>query len=265
MKRPNFLLCTLLLTGLLAGFAPAESHKVQKGETFYRIALNYGVKVERLMSLNGYRDPSKLQAGRTLKIPGKEMKVATRAATVQPKPVRKSLRVVVDPGHGGRDRGAIWGGVNESDLNLKVARRVETSLKSLGYRVTMTRRSDVFVSLLKRAKIANSQQNAIFVSIHFNATKHTGVRGAETFYVGEKGSYLAKSIQEKLVGNLKVRNRGCHYRKYSVLRQTACPAVLVECGFISNSYERSRCKTASYQAAAARAIVSGIQRYDRAY
>ena len=157
------------------------------------------------------------------------------------------------------------GGVRESDLNLRVAFRVESSLKAEGYPVSMTRRSDNFVSLSSRAAIANRYRNAIFVSIHFNATKYTGVRGAETFYVGKRGSYLAKSIQSELVKNLKVRNRGIHYQQYSVLRQTNCPAVLVECGFISNSYERSRCKTSSYQAAAARAIVSGIKRYDRAY
>jgi N-acetylmuramoyl-L-alanine amidase len=67
------------------------------------------------------------------------------------------------------------------------------------------------------------------------------------------------------VSNLKVRDRGYKFKKFSVLSHTLCPAVLVECGFISNSYERSRCKTSSYQAAAARAIVSGVERYDRTY
>lgn len=129
----------------------------------------------------------------------------------------------------------------------------------------MSRRSDVYVSLSRRAQIANRYSNAIFVSIHFNASNHTSVRGAETFYVGKRGSYLAKSIQSELVKNCKVRNRGIRNRSYAVLRDTNCPAVLVECGFISNSYERSRCKTSSYQAAAARAIVSGIERYDRVY
>jgi len=113
--------------------------------------------------------------------------------------------------------------------------------------------------------IANRYRNAIFVSIHFNACTHTSVRGAETYYVGKRGGYLAKSIQNELVKNCKVRNRGIRHHSFAVLRNTNCPAVLVECGFISNSYERSRCKTSSYQAAAARAIVSGIERYDRVY
>jgi N-acetylmuramoyl-L-alanine amidase len=129
----------------------------------------------------------------------------------------------------------------------------------------MIRRSDVFVDLRRRAQISNKYRNCIFISIHFNATPNTGVRGAETFYVGKRGSFLAKTIQSHLVDNLKVRDRGYKFKRFSVLNHTLCPAVLVECGFISNSYERSRCNSSSYQAAAARAIVSGVERYDRAY
>ncbi|MGB0326089.1 MAG: N-acetylmuramoyl-L-alanine amidase [Akkermansiaceae bacterium] len=260
-----FLVVSLFFGGLTASLE-AANHLVQSGETFYRIAKNYGVSVDRLMTFNGYRDPSKLRAGSTIKIPGKDVRVAIKATRAQPKPVtRKSLRVIIDAGHGGKDRGAMWGGVHEADLNLKVAQRVESSLKKLGYPVTMTRRSDSFVSLARRAQIANRYSKAIFVSIHFNATRHTSVRGAETFFVGGRGGVLAKAIQERLVSTLKVRNRGSRCRKFSVLRQTSCPAVLVECGFISNSQERSRCRTAWYQATAAQAIVSGVQRYDRIY
>ena len=225
--------------------------------------------MSRLAAYNGIGDANKLNVGTVLRIPSKTtkvsktVKVASRVTTSRP--AYKSMRVILDAGHGGRDRGAVWGGVRESDLNLKVAKRVESSLKGRGYSVTMTRRSDVFVSLGRRAQIANRYRNCIFVSIHFNATLHTGVRGAETFYVGSRGSYLAKSIQRGLVSELKVRDRGYKYRRYSVLSHTHCPAVLVECGFISNSYERSRCKTSGYQAAASRAIVAGIERYDRAY
>lgn len=222
--------------------------------------------MNRLAAYNGITDVNKVNLGQILRIPSKDdkaVKVATRVTTVRPVP--KSLRVILDAGHGGKDRGAVWGGVRESDLNLGVTKRVETSLKGRGYPVTMIRRSDVFVSLRRRAEIANRYKNCIFVSIHFNATHNTSVRGAETFYVGKRGSYLAKSIQQGLVKGLNVRDRGYKFRRYSVLNHTLCPAVLVECGFISNSYERSRCKTSSYQATAARAIVAGIEKYDRAY
>jgi N-acetylmuramoyl-L-alanine amidase len=129
----------------------------------------------------------------------------------------------------------------------------------------MIRRSDVFVDLRRRSEISNRYRNCIFISIHFNATSHTGVRGAETFYVGKRGRFLAKTIQSHLVNTLKVRDRGYKFKRFSVLNDTLCPAVLVECGFISNSYERARCNSSSYQAAVARSIVSAVEGYNRAY
>jgi N-acetylmuramoyl-L-alanine amidase len=266
VNRQIFALLTCLVLGLVSTSGLAKTHLVKSGETFYRISKIHGVDVDQLMVHNGFKDPSTLRAGQTIKIPGKSVRVATKAVYVKPKPVApKALRIILDPGHGGKDRGAVRGRVHEADLNLKVALQLERRLKSLGYRVVMTRRSDVFVSLESRARIANRYSNAIFVSIHFNASDHTGVRGAETFYVSDRGCYLARGVQSRMVGNLKLRNRGYKYKRFSVLRHTGCPAILVECGFISNSYERSRCVTSSYQSSAARAILSGIQQYDRKY
>lgn len=245
------------------GLSMGVTHKVKKAENLYRISLKYGVSMDRLAAYNGIKDKNNLKIGQVLKVPSETVKIAARITKVRTTP--KSLRVIIDAGHGGRDKGAVWGGVRESDLNLKVARRVEASLKSRGYPVTMIRRSDVFVDLRRRAQISNKYRNCIFISIHFNATLNTGVRGAETFYVGKRGSFLAKAIQSHLVDNLKVRDRGYKFKKFSVLNHTLCPAVLVECGFISNSYERLRCNSSSYQTAAARAIVSGVERYDRAH
>ncbi len=251
----------VFVAAFTCGLAMGLTHKVKKAENLYRIALKYGVSIDRLAAFNGIKDKNSLGVGQVLKIPSG--KVASPAAKVRRTP--KSLRVIIDAGHGGKDRGAVWGGVRESDLNLKVALRVEASLKSRGYPVTMIRRSDVFVDLRRRSQISNRYRNCIFISIHFNATSHTGVRGVETFYVGKRGRVLAKTIQSHLVNNLKVRDRGYKFKRFSVLNDTLCPAVLVECGFISNSYERSRCNSSSYQAAVARSIVSGVEGYDRAY
>jgi len=245
---------------LSIGGAFGSTHTVLKSETFYSIAKKYGVSLSSLMAANDVQDPRLLQIGQKLKIP-----TSSSVESARTQPQKKSLRIVIDPGHGGKDRGAVWGGVKESDLNLKVALKVEKDLKARGYTVIMTRRSDVFVSLEQRAKLANRYSNSIVVSIHFNASTYTSVRGAETYYAGTKGKYLAQSIQKEMVKNLKVRDRGIIHRKFSILRQTAYTAVLAECGFISNSYERSRCVTSSYQTAAARAIVAGIERYDRTY
>ena len=169
--------------------------------------------------------------------------------------------VVIDPGHGGRDRGAFWGGVRESHLNLAVARDLEALLKKRGIRTVMTRRSDVFVSIQRRAQIANAQRNAVVVSIHFNASTNTSVRGAETFYWGGQGRILANAIQRRLAPRLQVRNRGIHRKGYTLIMQTRHPTVLVECGFISNTAERRRCVTRWYQQTAARAIYDGLMAY----
>ena len=166
--------------------------------------------------------------------------------------------VVIDPGHGGKDKGAYWGGVRESTLNLKVANKLEALLKKRGIRTVMTRRSDVFVSLQGRVAIANRYRNAVFVSIHFNASTNTSIKGAETYYWGNTGRIIAGAIQRRLPARVETRNRGARRHGFTVLTQTRCPAVLVECGFISNSRERMRCSTQWYQETAARAIYDGL-------
>ena len=257
----------IFLMTALAGLCVVvgKTHVVAKSETFYSISVKYGVTVPSLMAYNNASDPTKLRLGAKLKIPPKNSKSVKPTPSRTRKVTPKAMRVIIDPGHGGKDRGALWGGVAEADLNMRVAKKVEASLKARGYQVTMTRRSDVFLSLSKRAEIANRYRNAVFVSIHFNATSYTKVGGAETFYVGEKGRYLASAIQKEMIRKLGVRDRGVRYSRFAVLRKTVCPAVLVECGFISNYRERSRCKTSTYQTLTAQAIVAGIERYDRAY
>ena len=171
----------------------------------------------------------------------------------------KYTTVVIDPGHGGRDRGAKWGGVSEAYLNLKVAKKVEALLKAKKIPVRLTRRSDVYLTLAQRAAVANRYKDAIFVSIHFNAHNNTSIKGVETFYASAKGKRIAANIQSRVSRHTKTRNRGIKYGMgFAVLNQTKCPAVLVECGFISNPYERRRCAQSWYQSLAARGIVEGI-------
>jgi N-acetylmuramoyl-L-alanine amidase len=243
----------------------ASVYKVKKGDTFYSIARAHGTTHTKLMALNGIKDPRKLRIGQRLKLSGSSSSGKSSSSTTKSSSkvsrVGAGKRVVIDPGHGGRDKGAIRSGVRESDLNMRVAKKLEANLKARGYSTVMTRRSDTFVSLTRRAMIANSYRNAIFVSIHFNATRETWVRGAETYYAGSAGRSLASSIQRQLVSRLRLRNRGVRMARFTVLMQTNCPAVLVECGFISNASERKRCTTSSYQTSAALAIADGIKNY----
>lgn len=172
-------------------------------------------------------------------------------------------RVIIDPGHGGKDRGAIWGGVHEATLNLKVARMVEAELKRKGVPVTLTRRSDIFISLDKRAEIANLYREADFVSIHFNAYKDTRVKGCETFYAGTAGYRLAKTLHGEYRKAMKLRDRGIRRRRFVVLTKVRHAAALIECGYISNPTERRKCATPAFQAKAARAIAAGIIKHRR--
>lgn len=250
-----------VLFALMVGLVSADgaTYTVKSGDTLYSIATRNKTTVSKLMSANGISDPRKLRVGQRLTLTSGGS--ASSRPAVKTSTEGRGKRVIIDPGHGGRDRGAVWGGVRESTLNYRVAGKLESILRQRGYSTTMTRRSDVFVSLSRRAAIANNYRNAIFVSIHFNATRESWVRGAETYYAGAQGRSLATSIQREMVQRLNLRNRGVRLARFTVLMQTRCPAVLVECGFISNSSERRRCTTSSYQSTAALAIAEGIRRY----
>ena len=263
-KRIHLTLVTALMflcsgTVLLGGI-----HTLRKGETLYGLARKYKTSVAQLKSHNGIRDHRSLQIGQRIKIPGSSSRSTSSTKTTSSYPsssVGQGKAVVIDAGHGGKDWGAYRGGVKESYLNMKVAGKLEYYLKRHGYRVVRTRRSDYFVSLSRGASIANRYRNAIFVSIHFNATRNSWVRGAETFYAGAAGRQLASSIHRELASKCQMKNRGVRFARFSVLVQTKCPAVLVECGFISNPSERARCVTSSFQTTAAQAIAEGIRKY----
>jgi N-acetylmuramoyl-L-alanine amidase len=146
--------------------------------------------------------------------------------------------VVVDAGHGGKDNGAYrrYGGA-EKIATLDVARRLELKLRESQLKTVMTRSSDVFIPLDERVDIENSQKNSIFVSIHFNDSRRRGVHGFETYYNAANSRELADRIQSKLMTITRSANRGVHFANFRVLRLAKYPAVLVECGFLSNRRE----------------------------
>ena len=171
------------------------------------------------------------------------------------------ITVVIDAGHGGRDRGGIPGQrVAEKDMTLDVALRLRNVLSANGYRVVMTRSSDVFVPLAGRVAIANSYRNAVFVCIHFNATGRAGASGIETYFYSRDSLPLASAIHYYVTGGAPSANRGVRRRGYYVLRKTAIPAVLVECGFLTNPTEAAYAQTASYRQRLAEEIAAGVRR-----
>lgn len=184
-------------------------------------------------------------------------------ASTETSQARLVRRVIVDAGHGGRDKGANRGLVYEKNLALAVAKRVESLLKAQRIPVVMTRRDDRYITLNDRVAIANRYgSGTLFVSIHFNAHVDSWHHGLETYYYGKRSEALAANVHMRLLGRLKGKNRGAIVRKnLVVLSKTHCPAILVECGYISNYRERRKCVTKAYQESCAKAIVEGILSY----
>ena len=170
------------------------------------------------------------------------------------------ITVVIDAGHGGYDRGGIPGQrVSEKDMTLDVARRLRSVLAASGYRVVMTRDSDVFVPLGTRTAIANSNRNAIFVSVHFNSAPRSSAGGIETYFYSRDSLALASAIHHYVAGGAPSENRGVRRRGYFVLRRTNIPAVLVECGFLTSPSEAAYVQNASYRQKLAEEIAAGVR------
>jgi len=169
--------------------------------------------------------------------------------------------VVIDAGHGGTDPGSVWNGVKEKDLTLDLALRMEKLLQEAGYQTVLTRRTDVYVELGRRAEIANQHPDAVFVSLHFNAIMSPDITGVETYYLSEGGRKLAEVVHTQLMRKLNSKDRGVKRGNLKVLRDTKGKAILVEGGFISNRWESQRCAAGWYRQVLAEEIVAGLSRH----
>jgi len=172
---------------------------------------------------------------------------------------RRFSTVVIDAGHGGFDRGGIPGQrVPEKTMALDVAQRLAKILRGAGYHVVMTRNTDVFVPLGERVRIANAFGDAAFVCIHFNSARREGANGIETYYYSNQSAPLAAAIHRHVVADTTTDNRGIRRRGYYVLRRASIPAVLVECGFLTNSLEANLALQSSYRQRLADSIADGV-------
>jgi N-acetylmuramoyl-L-alanine amidase len=172
--------------------------------------------------------------------------------------------VVIDAGHGGIDRGGIPSNIiPEKGVALDVARRLRAHLARAGLRTVMTRSTDTFVSLDRRVNVANSQRRAIFVSIHFNAARRVGANGVETFYGSARAKRLARLIQRNAMRTTSGENRGIKRARFYVLRRSRIPAVLIECGFLTNPRDARRASSAEYRDRLARQIARAIMEFRR--
>jgi N-acetylmuramoyl-L-alanine amidase len=196
--------------------------------------------------------------------------------------------VILDPGHGGKDPGATNSLATEAFYNLKVAGRTKALLEAKGFKVVMTRTSDRFLSLQERVNVANAiRENAVFVSIHFNSGGREA-RGIETFTLSPPGVShygrgviaadslvrngnehdsaniaLATAVHGSLLRRLQKNtfDRGIKRARFSVLSGVRHPAILLEGGFMTNSYEARLIHNEAYQNAVANSITDAIIKY----
>lgn len=203
--------------------------------------------------------------------------------------IKPFTTVILDPGHGGYDKGAASRYELEKNFALDVARRVRDELQKAGVTVMMTRNSDDFVELHDRAAVANARQKAIFVSLHFNASPNASAEGLEIFCVTPRGSpsteydellvrdmvqeygnqfevpsfSLANAIYHALHGSLKMTDRGVKRARFAVLRLTRMPSVLIEGGFLSNPNDAKMVASKDWRNTYAKAVATGILEYRR--
>nr|WP_238718396.1 N-acetylmuramoyl-L-alanine amidase [Petrachloros mirabilis] len=188
-------------------------------------------------------------------IPAPQVTVASRPATGQV--------VVIDPGHGGVDPGAVGrGGLQEKGVVLDISNHVSRVLQQQGVTVRMTRTSDQNVELAPRVALANGVRANVFVSIHANAISlsRPDVNGLETYYF-QTGYQLAQRIHRSILQRVDVRDRGIRQARFYVLRNTTMPAVLVEVGFVTGQIDAARLQTPSYRQQMGEAIAQGILNY----
>ena len=193
--------------------------------------------------------------------------VAARVPAPRPRARPRRLRgsIVIDPGHGGRDPGAIHGGIQEKDLNRRVATKVAGLLAQKGVSVTMTRRDDRLVELEDRAAVANRLSADLFVSIHADSAPSAGAEGF-TLYIAtdaSRDSHAAARAIERAMAGTGLGNRGVRRHDYRVLVATAGPAVLIEMGYLTNARDRARLTDPRFQDRLADAIAEGIADYLR--
>jgi len=268
-----------------------------------------GVKPKTVTAPTEAKPPSQKRPTEVKTVPPPKETKPTPAPPKAPKPVPDpslaqqldlSVKtIVIDPGHGGKDPGAVSQARQEKQIVLSLSKTLRDILIKKGYHAQLTRETDVYIPIRKRTQFATDQKADLFISIHANASLSAKASGIETYYlalasdesaritamrenVGAKYNMkeldalvgripkerkstesrrLAELIQAQLTSGKQVRDRGVKHAPFVVLIGTKVPAVLVEVGFISNPTEGKKLTTKAYQHQLATAIAKGIEQY----
>lgn len=205
-----------------------------------------------------------------------------------PPEARRPRRILIDPGHGGKDPGKQSKELrmDEKYLTLDTANRLAALLTAAGYEVHLTRTKDVFVELEDRARRAADLKADLFISLHYNAAAATSASGVETYCLTPAGQFstndptnrgstgplpgnrhdalnirAAYQVHRALVTRLEARDRGVRRARFSMLKDLSCPGILVEGGFMSNRSEMLRLSQESHRQKVAAAIAEGVAAY----
>jgi len=215
-----------------------------------------------------------------------DLDLLTMAILPQQEGALKPLRVMVDAGHGGEDDGSSSKNprVKEKDITLAVALKLGARLQAAGLQVLYTRTNDVTLALDARSVLARRNKADLFISVHANYAPKSDVSGVETYVltpcgyagtaagsripgwqIGNRNDFhntlLGFSIHSKLAGNTETPDRGLKRQSFSVLRETSCPAVLVEIGFLSNRAETLKMLDAAWQEKCSETLAEGVLTY----
>ena len=184
--------------------------------------------------------------------------------------ILKNKVIVVDPGHGGSNPGAVANNTREADNNLAVGLKLRDYLVQAGAKVIMTRDTDRTVAsegsslgeeLRARVNLAETNHADIFVSIHSNENSDSNIAGAMTFYPSGKSDALASEVERAIISGTGAIDKGSSSATFYVLRNTSMPSTLVEMGFVSNKDEAARLASDSYRNNMAQGIFNGIVNY----
>jgi N-acetylmuramoyl-L-alanine amidase len=172
------------------------------------------------------------------------------------------ILLCLDAGHGGKDPGAVSGGVEEADIALSVIKLLEAECIKQGFSVLLTRSTDVFVELSDRCYIANRAKASSFISVHCNSATSVSANGTEVYYCyGANSTDLANKVYKQMINEMPLTERGVKQNNYVVIRDTEMPAILCELAFISNYSDRMKLTDPECQAKWAKAICKGICAY----
>ncbi|WP_253724352.1 N-acetylmuramoyl-L-alanine amidase [Sporosarcina sp. HYO08] len=172
----------------------------------------------------------------------------------------QGLTIVIDPGHGGNDRGTTGTfGTDEKELTLLTSELLANKLTAAGANVVLTRESDTYVTLRKRVTISHQHEADAFISIHYDASLNSSINGFTTYYFAQKK--LAEAINDGLASSIHLRNRGSQPADYLVLRENRQKSILIELGFLSNPAEERAMTNNLFREKAAQGIYKGLIHY----